>query len=94
MANLFLKEGRFNDAQAHIEDAKSHTANDTYLLGAVAHLQANIQYKQHRFEEARSEALHGVEIFEKLGAVRDAELCRELLQWIEEKLRKAITSDG
>jgi tetratricopeptide (TPR) repeat protein len=94
LANLFLKEGRFNDAQAHIERAKSHTANGTYLLGAVAHLQANIQYKQHRFEEARSEALHGVDIFEKLGAVREAELCKELLQWTEENLRKATTSDG
>ena len=93
LTQLFSQEGRFNDAQAHVEYAKSHTNNDTYLLGAVVLLQANLWYKQHRYEEARSEALHGVGIFEKLGAVNDVEFCRQLLQWIEEETGELVTSD-
>jgi hypothetical protein len=56
-------------------------------------LQANLWYKQHRYEEARSEALHGVGMFEKLGAVSDVEFCRQLLQWIEEETGELVTSD-
>jgi tetratricopeptide (TPR) repeat protein len=94
LTQLFLKEGKFNNAQAHVEHAKSCLANDTYLLGWVTHLQANLWYQQSRFKEARSEALHASNIFEKLGAMGSVELCGELLQQIEEKERIPGTSDA
>ena len=94
LINLSIEKGRFNDAQAHVELAKSHILNDTYLLGRVAHLQTYLWYKQRRYEEARSEALHAIDILEQLGAAGDVMACRELLQWIEEKLEEAVTSDG
>ena len=49
-------------------------------------IQASIWYKQHRLEEARSEALRAIEIYEKFGATRDLEDCRELAQKIQREL--------
>jgi tetratricopeptide (TPR) repeat protein len=94
LAWLFLKESRFSDAQAHIELAKLYTGNATYLLGRVGHLQANLWYRQHMFEEARSEALHAADTFKQLGATKDMELCRDLLLWIEENMVTSNTSDS
>jgi tetratricopeptide (TPR) repeat protein len=93
LARLFLKEDRFSDAEAHIEYAKLRTTNDRYLLGHVVLLQANLWYQQCRFKAARSEALDAADIFEKLGAVRDVEDCRQLLQEIEEDVGKQVTSE-
>ena len=90
LARLFLEEGRSNDAQAHIGYAKSYTINNTFLLGQVVYLQASLWYQQDRFEEAKSEALCGVDIFEKLGAIKDADDCRKLLQSIQEEPRKPV----
>jgi len=92
LAGLFHDEGRFNDAQAHIEHAKSHTADNPYNLGCATEQQARVWYKQHRFEEARSEALRAADVFEKLGATKDAENCKKLLQRIEKKLNNPTTS--
>ena len=78
LARLFRDNERFEDAQAHIEHAKSYTVNSTYALGRVAEMQASIWYLQHRFEEARSEALRAIDIYEQLGAVGDLERCRGL----------------
>ena len=33
LAIIFLCEGRFNDAQAHVEQAKSHLIDNAYALG-------------------------------------------------------------
>jgi len=93
-AELFLDEDRFDDAQAAIERAKSHVVNDPYLLGRAMHLQARVWYRQRRFEEAMSEALRAADVYEKLGAGRDLEHCRVLLQAIEEKIQKPVTSGG
>jgi len=41
---------------------------------------------QRRFEEAKSEALRVIEIYEKLGAAGDLEECRLLLRLIEEEM--------
>jgi hypothetical protein len=43
-------------------------------------LQAAVWYKQGRFEEARSEVLRAVGIYEKLGAAKDVEDCRKHLR--------------
>jgi hypothetical protein len=40
-------------------------------------------HRQHRFEEAKSEALRALDAFEKLGAADDVERVRELLQQID-----------
>jgi hypothetical protein len=59
----------------------------------VVLLQANLWYQQCGFKAARSEALDAADIFEKLGAVRDVEDCRQLLQEIEEDVGKQVTSE-
>jgi len=83
LAGLFFDEGSFDDANAHIERAKSHAVNDAYGLGRAMELQAVFWYRQYRFDEAKSEVLRAVEVYGKVGAVKDAEDCRVLLQKIE-----------
>ena len=82
MAQLFSDEGKFDDANAHIEQAKSHAVDNAYDLGRGMEMQARIWRRQGRLEEARSEASRALEIYERLGAAKDAEHCRELLQKI------------
>ena len=86
LALLFLGERRFADAHAHVERVKSHV-NSQYELGRAMILQTEILYYEHRFEEAKSEALCAADVFEKLGAARSLEICRELLQVIEREMR-------
>jgi len=94
LADLLCDEGRFDDAHAHIERAKSHTANSAYNLGRATELQASVWYGQHRLEEAKSEALRATDIFDKLGAVEDMERCGELLRMIENGLAASSQSDS
>ena len=91
LAHLFCNEGRFDDAQAHTERAKSHAVNK-YHLGLAVELQARIWYSQDRLEEAKSEALRAADIYDKLEAPNDAEDCRELLWAIEKKLSTPVAS--
>jgi tetratricopeptide (TPR) repeat protein len=91
LAELFSDQGRFDDAHAHIERAKSHTVNDAHALGYVTHLHAWVWYGQRRFEEAKSEALSALGVFEKLGATEPGKDCRTLLQKIE-KSELAVAS--
>ena len=83
LAGLFADEKRLDEAHAHIERAMPHAADDAYLLGRAMWLRAWFWYKQHKLEEARSEALHAVRIYEKIGALHDLEVCKQLLQLIE-----------
>ena len=82
-AELFSDEDEFDDANTHIEQAKSHAANDARNLGLGTESQANIWYGQGRLEDARAEALCALEIYEGLGAATDVRICRELLREIE-----------
>ena len=86
MALLFRDQGDFDDANAHIEQAKLYTADNAYHLGRGMELQAWIWYQQHRLEDARPEALGALEIYERLGAAEDMGSCRGLLQWIEKAM--------
>ena len=86
LADLFFNQGRLDDAHAHIEHAKSFVINDAYLLGHVMQLQATFWYYQCKLEEAKSEVLYAIGVFEKLGAMGDMEDCRDLLQEIEAKI--------
>jgi len=92
LADVLRGEGRFDDAHAHIESAKSHAAGKTYSLGHAMGLKATVLYDQNRHEEARSEALRAVDVCEKLGAAKDLENYRRLLQKIEEKLITPVAS--
>jgi hypothetical protein len=71
-----------------------HTVNDAYNLGRAMELQARIWYKQGKLGEARSEALCAADVYGKLGDARRVEDCRKLLQDIEERAKKPVTSDG
>ena len=92
LAYLFHKGCRFDNAHAHIEQAKSHAGGGPYLLGHVMGLRARVLYRQERLEEARSEALYAADIFKKLAVAENTEFCRKLLQRIEDKLNNPVAS--
>jgi len=75
----------------HIERAKPHAVNDARKLGRAMHMQARVWYQQRRLEDAKSEALDALEIYEKSGAVRDAGVCRDLLRAVERTMRSRST---
>jgi tetratricopeptide (TPR) repeat protein len=85
LAQLFSGEGRFGDAHTHVGHAKLHAVNDhdTFSLARTMWLQAEVWHRQHRFEEAKPEALRALDAFEKLGAVDDVECVREFLRRID-----------
>ena len=83
LAILFCSEDRLDDAQATVEQAKSCAANDIYDFGCAVLLQAGIWFRRCRLEDATSEALSALKIFENLGAEKDIENCRDLLRNIE-----------
>ena len=87
LAEVFSEGGRFNHAHAHIERAKSYAVNDPYLLARALWLQASGWNEQDRFEEAKSEALRALDMFEKLGAARDADKTRLPPQRIDHRTR-------
>ena len=95
LAELFIDQARFDDANAHIQHAKSYAANnhDSYTLARATELQARVWYGQYGLEEAKSEALRAVDALEKLGAVKDVERVRDLLQQIDDGIRSDGTSD-
>jgi len=93
LAELFSHQGRFDDAHVHIERAKSHAVNSTYNLGRAMQLQAYIWYNQERLEQAKSEYLRAADVYEKLGATRDLEICRMLLQLINDKMNGLVASE-
>jgi tetratricopeptide (TPR) repeat protein len=93
LAQLFSHQGRFDDAHTHVERAKPRAFNHPYNLGCAMELHADIWYRQGRLEEAESEALCAVGVFEGLGAVKDLERCRKFLQDIEKGMENLITSD-
>jgi tetratricopeptide (TPR) repeat protein len=94
LAQLFLEQGRFSDAHTHAKRAKLHTVNDTYNMGLVMKLRADIWYQQGKLKKARSEALCSVDAFGELGAAKDVEDCRILLRNIEKGKKKSATSGG
>ena len=92
LAILFRSEGEFSNADAHVKQAKSHAVNDAYRLGLATIEQARIYYQQQSFENATSEALCALEIFEKISALRDLERCKDLLRRIEQETAGRATS--
>ena len=80
LAKLFYDEDELEDANAHIERAKLHTAHNAYKQGRAMQMRAEVWYQQRRLEDAKSEVLHALEVFEKLGSAKDVGVCRDLLQ--------------
>ena len=95
LADLFIDEGKFDDAHNHVEHAKLHAVNDndTHLLARAMWKQVEVWQGQDRFEEAKSEALRALDVFEKLGAANDVEDVREVLRQIEHDACK-LDNDG
>jgi len=87
LAILFFARGGFDDAHGHIQHAKSHAVDDLYNLACASQLQALVWEEQHVFEEAKSEILRALGVFEDLGAADDAEDCRETLRRIDRNAR-------
>ena len=87
LAEVLSGEGGFEDAHAHIDRAKSHAVHWAYNLACASQLQAGFWEKQRRFKEAKSEGLRALEAFENLGAARDVEETRWLLQRIDRDAR-------
>ena len=54
-------------------------------------LQALFWYIKHRLEEAKSEALCAVDVFEKLGAADGVKRIKEFLQLIDMSSKKLLT---
>lgn len=75
---LFADGGIFDDANAHLEQAKLHAANNASNLAHVMSLQAYIWYHQRRFREAGSEAFRAAESYERIGATSVAEISTAL----------------
>jgi tetratricopeptide (TPR) repeat protein len=92
LAELSRDQAKFDKAHTHVEHAKSHAANDPHFLGCAMELQAHIWYEQGMLEEAESEFLHAVGVFEKLGAAEDVKRCRNFLRDIEEEMEGSVTS--
>jgi tetratricopeptide (TPR) repeat protein len=92
LASLFRDDGKFDDANAHTKQAKSHAVNDAYKLGRAMEMQARVWYQQLRYKEAKLETLHALEILEGLGAARDAELLRGFLRMVEGDMKNRSAS--
>jgi len=90
LAEVSSDEGRFDDAQAHVEQAKLHAtnSNNTYSEARAMKLQAKVWHRQRRLEEAKSEALGAIDMLEKLGATYQVRLVRELLQQIDREAQR------
>ena len=86
LADFYFEEGRIDDAQAHVEHAKSWAGNDTLRLGRALHTSARILSTQNRPEEAKSEASRALAILEKLGTTELVDTTRELLEKIGERI--------
>ena len=93
LAKLFRNEGKFGEASAHAEQAKSLATYDQFKLGRAREMQASVWYRQLRLEEAKSEVLHALETYEKLGAGTDVGTSKELLQNIERAINDRSTGE-
>jgi tetratricopeptide (TPR) repeat protein len=92
LADLLLHEREFDDAHTHIEQAKSHAAENRYKLVQAMEIRTRILYQQGMLGETTSEVLSALEIFEELGVVEGAETCRDLLRRTEESMESQFSS--
>ena len=92
LGKLFCNEGELDDAYGHAEQTMSHALNDGFKRARAMEMQAFIRHGQLRFEEARLGALNALEIYENLGAVKAAGVCRRFLLKIEQAMKNPSAS--
>ena len=85
LAEILIRQGRFGDAQTHVEYTKLFAVNDTYLLARASLLQTWLWCMQGMFGEAKPEALAALDVFEKLGSVKEAATARLFLRLVDEQ---------
>ena len=90
LATSSYQGGRFDDANVHIECARSYTVDSLYNQGHAMEMQAKTWYQQDRLEEAKLQALGAIDAFEKLGATQKEQQCREILRMIKTKIDSLI----
>ncbi|KAF9787212.1 hypothetical protein BJ322DRAFT_708536 [Thelephora terrestris] len=66
----------------------SQITRSRHNLGRAMEVQAQVWYRQRRFQDATSEALHPMMIYEKLGATRDVKSCRALLGHVGKAIKR------
>ena len=93
LAELFCDWGDFDDADNHIERAKSHAVHGAlpFELARAMEMQANIWHRQLRLEDAKSEGFRALEIYGKLGAAEDVRNSKYLLQEVQRAIEKRST---
>ena len=94
LVRLLLEEDKFDDAQVHLDNLKSHMAGDSINLDLVMLVQACAWYRQGKLEEAKSEFSRIICVYEKIGVSVDLlGSCRELLRVIEEEMNNPAAPD-
>ena len=88
LVEVFCDMGRFDDANSHLERARSHTTHNVLHSAYVMVMRAFIWTCQWRLEEAVFEYSRAVEVFEELGATQEAEGCRKDIRDIRAVLEK------
>jgi tetratricopeptide (TPR) repeat protein len=93
LAELFGDGSELDDESAHIERAKAHAVDGVmqYHLGRATEKQAWVWYRQLRLEDAKSEALDAVQIYEKLGSATGVRNCRYILLEVERAILQQST---
>ena len=88
LAGLFGDEGKLEDENTHIEQAKSHAVDGAlqYELGRAMQTQAEVWCRQLRLEDAKSEALNSLEIYGKIGAAEGVRSSRYLIENIQREM--------
>ena len=81
LSMLYLGENKLDDAQSHVERAKSHAIDNAYNLGCAMEWQAHIWHKRGWIGQANAEAQCAFEAYEKLGATVELARCRSFLWW-------------
>ena len=93
LGELFRDQGKFDDANGHIEQAKSHVVDRAHYRGRAMELQAEVWLRERRLEEARSEVLQAIDVYEEIGAGKDLENGRKLLRKIQKDLNPMAGSN-
>ena len=90
LAELFVGEDELEDANTHIELAKSHAVDGAmaYELARAMEMQAGVWYRQLRLDDAKSESLRSLEIYEKLGAEEGVKNSKYILREVEQAMEE------
>ena len=92
LVGLFLKLGRLDNAQVHLEHLKSDAIGDLKCLALAMVIQVCVYRQQGRFDEAESEISRFVGVCQKTGVSADFLECWQgFLRDTEEKVNNPVT---